>query len=191
MFCAAAPLATRIAVMASTLSVFMASLPANTQDRNVPAGIWFRMRRLGAALRPWFDTRWRCPRPHHEGSRRARLRAERTLCPRPHHEAREDLSAEAASAAPFGLPDAGAGAERAAALPGAGSDGAGEAALALGLLAGASDPDPHAAVGEHMPLQIDRPAAVIDDIAVGDAHAIAVGAVAAAALGHDDDAPVA
>src|SRR5258708_74417 len=92
--------------------------------------------------------------------------------------------------APLGLPNAGAGSERALALPGAGAGGSRQAALAVGPLAGTRDADPHAPVGKNMSLQIDRPAAVIDDVPVVATHAVPIGAVAAAALGHDDDAPI-
>ena len=95
-----------------------------------------------------------------------------------------------ALSAPLGLPHAGAGSERALALPGAGSHASRQPPLSARLLAGARDPDPHAAVGEDVTLEIDRSTAVIDDVTVSDPHPVPVGAVAAAALRHDDDAPI-
>src|SRR6202007_2435832 len=89
------------------------------------------------------------------------------------------------------LPDPGADAGRALALPRAASGCSEEAALAGGLSGSRGDADLDAPIRRNAPLQADGFAALIHDVSVADLHAITVGGVAAARLREDQHAPAA
>src|SRR5579871_2372651 len=91
----------------------------------------------------------------------------------------------AGSAAALGFPGAGA----AAAGPRAGARVAGESAGAVGALVAVADQDLDGAIAADLAGDRDGARAIIEESALGDAHRIAVGAVAGSLFGDDHDAP--
>ena len=91
----------------------------------------------------------------------------------------------------LGLPDAGTSTGGTLAAPRAGSEISSQTALTVGLLAAGRNTDPDASVRRDPSLKVGLTAALGKDVAVADLHPITVLAVAAAALGNDDDTPIA
>src|SRR5262249_28808771 len=95
------------------------------------------------------------------------------------------LRAGCGLAAPLGLPDARAG----AVTPGTRAARARKPTLAgRGLVAGADGHD-HGAVLGDLAADVDGRRSPVAEVAVADAHRIAIGRIALAGLGHDHDAP--
>ena len=61
----------------------------------------------------------------------------------------------------------------------------------MGLLTAGRNADPDSTVPRNMSLERDRLAAPIEDLAILDLHAVAVGAVTITDLGLDENAPIA
>src|ERR1700686_792261 len=92
--------------------------------------------------------------------------------------------------APLGHPGAGASPGRSPAPPRATAGGSRQAAGAMGFLTAGRNGDPHGAVARDVSLQLDLLAAPIEDLAILDAHTVAVGGRAIADPGLDEHAPI-
>jgi hypothetical protein len=93
--------------------------------------------------------------------------------------------------APLGGPGAGTSSARSLAPPTATARCSRQAASAVGLLIAGRNADPDGAARCNVSLERDRLAARIEDLAILDLHTSAVGAVASADLGLDENAPIA
>src|ERR1044072_4082750 len=89
------------------------------------------------------------------------------------------------STAALGFPNPRAG----TAAPGTRAACAAETAFADRAFVAGTDVDDHGAVLADLAGDVDGRGAGIAETAVGDAHGIAIGGIALAALGYDDDAP--